>query len=98
MFEMAKDRVSNAIVILDGRGPEHFRRELKKYLRQRLNDDSNKRLIRKVKTEDSSRNDLLQLADMVVGSLARCYSNKKDAREFRRLIAHHEMFVQFWPK
>jgi hypothetical protein len=98
IFENAKPRLSNATVIIDGSGSKDFRRQLKKYLLKRLKDDSGKCFIKKVKTQDSDRNNLLQLADMVVGSVARSYSGKKDGRECRKLIGHREIYVQFWPK
>lgn len=98
IFENAKPRLSSAIVVIDESGSKDFRRELKKYLVRRLKDDSGKCFIKKVKTQDSAKNNLLQLADMVVGAVARCYSGKKDSRECRSLIAHREIYVQFWPK
>ncbi|HYK21233.1 MAG TPA: DUF3800 domain-containing protein [Pyrinomonadaceae bacterium] len=98
VFENAKPRLSNAIVVVDGSGSKDFRKQLKTYLARRLKDDSGKCLIKKLKRQDSKKNNLLQMADMVVGSIARAYSGKGDARECRKLIAHREMYVQFWPK
>lgn len=98
IFENAKPRLNNATVIIDGSGSKDFRRQLKKYLLRRLKNDAGKCLIKKVKTQDSDRNNLLQMADMVVGSIARFHSGKKDARECRDIIRHREIYVQFWPK
>ncbi|HEV2835512.1 MAG TPA: DUF3800 domain-containing protein [Pyrinomonadaceae bacterium] len=98
IFENAKPLLSNATVIVDGSGSRDFRRQLKNYLLRRLKDDYGKCLIKKVKTEDSDRNNLLQLADMVVGSIARFYSGKKDSRDCRDISKHREIYVQFWPK
>jgi hypothetical protein len=56
------------------------------------------RFIRKVKVQDSQKNNLVQLADMVCGAVARSYTQKEDAQRCRRLIAHREIYVQFWPK
>lgn len=98
IFENAKPRLNNAIVIIDGSGSRDFRRQLQKYLVRRVKDEAGKCLIKKVKIQDSAKNNLLQLADMVVGAIARFHSGKEDAREYRDIIRHREIYVQFWPK
>lgn len=98
IFEMAKPRLSETIVVIDESGSKNFKSELKRYLVRRLKDDSGKCFIKKVRTQDSSKSNLVQLADMIAGAVARSFSGKKDAREFRRLIAHREMNVEVWPK
>ena len=98
IFDNAKPRLSDAIVVIDESGSKNFSQQLKSYLVRRLKDDSGKSFIKKVRTEDSTKNNLLQLADMVVGAVARFYSDKKDSREYRRLIVHREIYVHFWPK
>ena len=98
LLENAKPRLNNAIVVIDGSESRRFRHELKSYLIRKLKDDSGKCFIKKVRVLDSTTTNLLQLADMVVGAVARFYSDKKDSREYRRLIAHRELHVRFWPK
>lgn len=98
VFENAKPRLNNAIVVIDGSGSKGFRHQLQNYLRKRLRDDSGKCFIKKLKTQDSKSNNLLQLADMIAGSVARSYTAKTDARSYRKLIAHREIYVQFWPR
>jgi hypothetical protein len=98
VFENAKPRLGNTIVVIDGSGSKDFRKQLKTYLARRLKDDAGKCLIKKVKIQDSRKNNLLQLADMIVGAIARSHSGKSDSREYRKLIAHREIYVQFWPK
>ena len=98
LLEYAKPRLSNAIVVVDGSESKSFRHELKSYLVRRLKDNSDKCFIKNVRIHDSTTNNLLQLADMVVGAIARFYSGKKDSREYRRLIVHREIYVHFWPK
>jgi hypothetical protein len=86
-------------VVIDGSGSERFRQQLATYLRRRVNDPTApSRAIRKVKIQDSKRNNLLQLADMVCGALARSYGGKSDAESYRKIIRHREYSVQFWPK
>jgi len=98
LLEDLKPRLNNAIVVVDGSESKTFRQELKSYLIRRLKDDSGKCFIKKVRVLDSTTTNLLQLADMVVGAVARSFSGKKDSREYRSLIAHREMNVEVWPK
>jgi Protein of unknown function (DUF3800) len=54
-------------------------------------------MIRKVKIQDSDKNDLIQLADMVCGAVARSFSGKPDANVYRSIIQSKESYVQVWP-
>ena len=99
VFENTKPYLSNTIVVIDGSGDRKFRQQLQSYLKKRINDNADgKQYIKKVKMQDSRSNNLLQLADIVCGAVARCYSGKADAEEYRKVISHREIFVQFWPK
>jgi hypothetical protein len=98
VFENAKPHLDQATVVIDGSGSREFRRQLGSYLRKRVNEPAGSRFIRKVKVQDSRKNNLVQLADMVCGAVARSYTPKEDAQRYRRLIAHREIYVQFWPK
>ncbi len=78
-----------------------FKKQLKTYLARRLKDNAGRCLIKKLKIQDSRKNNLIQLTDMIAGiagSIARSYSGKVDARECRKLIEHREINVEFWPK
>ena len=98
--ENAKPYLNNATVIIDGSGSKDFRRELERYLKKRINQaKGNLRYIEKVKIEDSKKNNLLQVTDMIGGAVGRSYKyKKKDRKIFRNIINHRENFVQFWPK
>jgi len=98
LLERSKPRLSNASVVLDECGTKNLGHELRSYLVRHLKDESGKHFIRDVRTQNSTKNNLLQLADMVVGALARSYSGKKDSGDYRSLIAHREINVHFWPK
>lgn len=98
VFENAKPHLDSATVVIDGSGSREFRRQLGTYLRRRVKQSAGSRFIRKVKIQDSQKNNLVQLADMVCGAVARSYTQKEDAQRCRRLIAHREIYVQFWPK
>lgn len=97
VFENAKAALTEATVIIDGSGTKEFQRRLQSYLKRRVNDPG-QRAIGKVKIQDSSRNDLLQLADMVAGAIQRSYGDKQDSVEYRRVVSHREKSVQLWPK
>lgn len=99
VFENAKPYLDNATVVIDGSGSREFRRQLGSYLRKRINDTKGDvRYIGKVKVQDSRDNNLLQMADMVCGAIARSYTAKDDAKTYRKQISHREIYVQFWPK
>ena len=78
VFENAKPYLADATVVIDAKGVKLFRRELSKYLKRQINREE--RLIRKmlqIKHEESHRNNLLQLTDMVSGSIYRSMNPKK---------------------
>jgi hypothetical protein len=94
----AKALLDNATVIIDGSGDRKFRRELAEYFRKQVNDASNPKRVVKVQMHDSNRDDLVQLADMVCGAVARSYSDKPDAKTYRRIVQKREAQVQYWPR
>jgi len=97
LFENAKPYLNNATITLDRSGDREFTRELGSYLKEKIN--SEEQIIRKVKSEPSHANNLLQLADMVCGAVARSYRrDKEDSTIFRRMLSHRELSVQAWPK
>ncbi|OGB92097.1 MAG: hypothetical protein A3H39_20755 [candidate division NC10 bacterium RIFCSPLOWO2_02_FULL_66_22] len=101
VFQNAKQHLTDAIVVFDGSGSREFKRQLRSYLSRKVNEpEAQPPRIRKVKLQDSARNNLIQLADMVCGAVARSFKGKrrKGQKDFRGRIAHREMYVQFWPK
>src|SRR3989338_167344 len=98
LFENAKDKLERAIVVIDESGRQLFKYQLASYLRKNIN-SFDRRHIHKVKMQDSKRNNLLQLVDMVSGAVNRCLSgNKRDNQKFRSIIRSREIYVQIWPK
>ncbi len=99
VFENAKQYLNDAIVIFDGSGSREFKQQLRNYLSHKVNEPGRGR-IRKVKLQDSKRNNLIQLADMVCGAISRSFKRKRKKNEidFRKRISHREVYVQFWPK
>ena len=97
VFENAKDKLDEAIVIIDQSDSTHFKQQLTKYLREKMNTE--KRLIKDVKMQRSQSNNLIQLADYVAGAINRSMLvNKKYATEYRTIISHREIQVEVWPK
>lgn len=91
--------LNDATVVLDGCGDREFRRQLKSYLCRTVNDpEATTVKIRKLKLQDSRQNNLLQVADMVCGAVARYYSQKVDRLVYRAWLKPREKRVQFWPK
>jgi len=98
VFQNAKDKLKNAIVVIDESGNLDFKQQLVKYLRKKIN-EKDKKLIKKVKMQRSESNNLLQLADYIAGVINRSIQkNKKFAGDYRKIIAHREIYVQIWPK
>jgi hypothetical protein len=97
VFENAKEKLNDAIVLIDGSGNDGFKKDLSKYLKQKTNDYS-KQVIKKVKMQSSHSNDLLQLADYVAGSINRSFLDKKFAKDYRKIIAPREISVEIIPK
>lgn len=92
VFENAKPYLQDAIVVIDGSGSREFKRQLQSYLKRKVGG-----LIRKVKIQSSHSNNLIQLADMIAGSVHRSFSHKGDKNIYRPMIKAREMKVQVWP-
>lgn len=97
VFENAREKLGSATVVIDQSGNLDFRRQLEKYLRRVSQADGSK-LIKKVKMQRSTSNNLLQLADYIAGVIQQRVQGKKYAKEYHKLIAHREINVQLWPK
>ncbi|MFH1385851.1 MAG: DUF3800 domain-containing protein [Patescibacteria group bacterium] len=99
LFENAKEKLNNATVVIDESGRELFKYQLASYLRQKTNNANGRKCIKKVKMQDSKRNNLLQLVDMISGAINRSLiSSKKNKDYYRRIIKPREIYVQIWPK
>jgi len=97
LFQNAKEKLERATVIIDESGQQLFKYQLASYLRKRIN-TTDRRHIHKVKMQDSKRNNLLQLADMIAGAINRSLVDGKNEKKFRDIIAPREIYVQIWPK
>jgi hypothetical protein len=99
VFQNAKPHLRAATVVIDRSGGLEFRNQLARYLTKRMNEPDGPMLIKKVRTEPSHANNLLQLTDMVCGAVARSLrADKADRMAYRALIRHRELRVQVWPR
>lgn len=92
-----RDSIRDATVVIDRCGDKEFRSQLARYIGKHAN-DGNVRRVKKTKMEKSHTNNLLQLADMICGAIARCYTSSDTGRwKYRQLVRHRELRVQVWP-
>ncbi len=81
--------ILNAKIRIDGHGDRVFRKSFLSYLRRELN-SKDKCVIKNCKLIDSKNNVLIQMADMIAGSINRFYNiSKKDRQTYRAIIAKH---------
>jgi hypothetical protein len=96
VFLNAREHLDQAIVKIDGSGEREFRRQLALYIRKKLNTEKQK-YIASVSFLDSQNSDLIQMADMVAGTLHRFYKGKDDGEKYLRVIRHRQAGLQVWP-
>lgn len=81
--------IQEASVKIDGSGDRTFRKSFTTYLRKQLNSREKKK-ITTCKLVDSRSNVLIQMADMIAGSVRRFYdTSKADRKEYKQIIAKH---------
>ena len=99
IFESAKPYLDNALVKIDASGGRKFQRQLAAYLKTKINTSgAATRHIDSVTANDSRRSNMLQLADMVCGAVARSYrADKAQPDRFRRIVGHRKISVQELP-
>lgn len=93
----ARPQLSQATVVIDESGDRRFRNQLVPYLRKHIEEEG-RRVIKKVKSEPSLSNNLLQLADYVASITNRRVQGKRRGAEYYRYLAAHEISLQIWPK
>ncbi len=81
--------VSSAKIKIDGNGDRIFRKSFLSYLKRELS-SGHKRIIKNCKIVNSSGNVLIQMADMIAGSVRRSYDiSKKDHFVYKGIIRKH---------
>lgn len=82
-----------ASIKIDGSGDKEFKKALATYLRQSIGQNK----IKKFKFIDSKKDNLIQLADMIVGAIARSYSEtRKDTNRWLNVLKKKGKIKNIW--
>lgn len=85
ILQHSNNSILNAKIKIDGSGDRMFRKIFLTYLRKQLN-SGDKKIIENCKLVDSKDNVLIQMADMVAGSIRRFYDKSKGDSVFYKNI------------
>lgn len=86
LLKYNNNSILGASIKIDGSGDRIFRKNFLAYLRKQLNSKQSK-IIKNCKLSDSKSNVLIQLADMIAGSIRRSYeTNKTDCKTYKTII------------
>lgn len=89
VLQHSNNTIINAKIRIDGSGDRIFKKSFLTYLRKQLN-SKQKKVMKNCKLVNSQSDELIQLADMVAGSIRRSYDiTKKDAPSYRNTIKKH---------
>lgn len=80
--------IVGANIKIDGSGDRIFRKNFMTYLRRELS-GTDRKIMKNCKLVDSKTNVLIQLADMIAGSINRSYGPKEDAHLYKDIIHEH---------
>jgi hypothetical protein len=98
VLELARPKLLNAKVLIDKSADRAFNQAFAKYLKKHAGQKEGQPAIREAKSQSSHKHNLLQVADMVCGAVARTYrEEKKDRMVYRNLIEARQEKVQLWP-
>lgn len=90
VLEHNHDTIKDAKIRIDGLGEKFFRQQLTLYLRQYLNSKT-KKVMKNLRFKDSKKDVLIQMADMIAGSIRRYYDkNTNDWDIYRKVNLIHE--------
>ena len=95
VFNNARETLDDAIVVIDKQWWKKFEKELQTYIKRKIN--TTHRKIKKVKMQDSHRNNLLQLADYIASGIYHKVNSTKKSHMID-LLSHREIYVQVRPK
>lgn len=92
---IAGSNLQAAKIVVDRLGGRGLRAGLDRELRRKVCESGGG--VRDVVMQDSSRQNLLQLADMIVGAMARTLGDTGDAHAYYRAIKRREAQTERWP-
>jgi len=85
----SNNTILDAKIRIDGGGDRIFRKNFISYLRRELNSNE-KTVMKNCRMVDSKSNVLIQLADMIAGSINRdCTGSKSDCKIYKQIIRGH---------
>ncbi len=88
-LQYSNNSILNAKIRIDGSGDKVFRKNFLSYLRRQLN-SKDRCIMANCKLVDSKKDVLIQLADMVAGSVRRSYDNSvTDSKLYKSIISKH---------
>lgn len=77
--------MNEALIKIDGRSSREHKLRVKSYLRHEININCHK--IKNIKTEDSTKDNLIQLADLIAGAINRSMqTDKTDSQEYLAIL------------
>lgn len=89
VLKHSDDSILDAKVKIDGNGDRLFRRNFLTYLRKELN-TRDRKIMSHCRLVDSRSNVLIQMADMIAGTIRRSYdTDKKDGVVLKNIIRRH---------
>lgn len=88
----------NAKVVIDQCGDRRFAHRLGTALKSDVNVVDGERRVRKVVMQDSRKNDLVQLADVICGAIRCKYGAEQPKSSYWDLVRRRELRVQTWPE
>ncbi|MEK7633808.1 MAG: DUF3800 domain-containing protein [Patescibacteria group bacterium] len=89
LLKYSNNSIIEAKVRIDGSGDRRFRRNFLTYLRKQLN-TNHKKIMKNCQLIDSKSNVLIQMVDMVAGSIRRFYDEEKTDRfVYKQIIKKH---------
>ncbi len=97
-FAQHVEKIKSAKVVIDKTGSSMFRKMMSRRLKDDLNKEFSRNVINSVKSVESHGNNLLQLADMVCGAVARSFHPDKVGRsDYRDMIQRKEWGISQYP-
>jgi hypothetical protein len=84
--------LKDAKIVLDGSGDRRYKKEFSAYLRRELPQGAMKSFTMK----DSSKDNLVQLADMCAGAIARSYSGKPKGDKWLKMLHKSGKISNVW--
>jgi hypothetical protein len=89
LLKYSNKSIFEASIKIDGSGDRTFRKTFLSYLRKQLNSKQTK-IIKHCKLINSKNNVLVQMADMIAGSIRRSYdTDKSDHKIYKNIIKKH---------